>query len=407
MSHSKRPSHEQRSFLGNEQRSTTSNRVRVAPALIRWAVDRYGNREELERRFPQLSGWIQGTAEPTVRQLEAFARVTLTPFGYFFLPEPPRDEIAIPDFRVRSGGPVRLSAKMQALIGMLQVRQEWLSEYRQSTGWSRLSFLSKYDTQADPEEVASDMRAELGLPSEWPSGASTREDALATLIRYAEATGIVVVFNSVLSNNTHQKLKDEDFSGFVLVDAYAPFIFINTGRERTKAAQLFTLAHELAHLWLGETGISRVPPEAQAEQEVERSCNRIAAAFLMPARSFSVSWATAQHEPLPQRISRLAQQWKASQPAIVIRAMELNLLDRSRGDPLLGELRRGYEEREEKATYAGGDFYRTQMRRLGRPFVDAVLEALEEEVLSHHEAQELLDMRGKTFNRLLDRIRGG
>lgn len=404
MSHAEHSQHEQHSrHPGN----LPPVRVPVTPAVMRWAVERYGNDEELSRRFPQLGKWLEGKAQPTVRQLEAFAQATLTPFGYFFLPNPPQEEITLPDFRLRSGEAVRLTARMQALIGMLQARQEWLSEYRQYTGWPRLTFIGKYDAGADPDVVASGMRAELNLPSTWPAGEPAQENALTVLTQRAEAAGIVVVFNSVLGNNTHQKLKDEDFSGFVLSDDYAPFIFINTGRERTKAAQLFTLAHELAHLWLGQSGISRVTIRQQAEQAIERQCNRIAAAFLMPAPSFSGTWNKLPDAPLQEKIHRLAQQWEVSQEAIVIRARELHLLDRIRVDLLLEELRQRYEEREGMTTHGGGDFYRTQVRHLGRPFVDAVLDALVEGVLSYHEAEELLEVRGKTLTKLLNRIRGG
>jgi Zn-dependent peptidase ImmA (M78 family) len=293
---------------------------------------------------------------------------------------------------------------MQALIGMLQIRQEWLSEYRQRSGRPRLEFIGKFDATVAPQKAARDMRAVLRLPDDWPRASSTRADALATLANQAEAAGVVVVFNSVLGNNTHQRLREEDFSGFALVDQYAPFIFINTGRERAKAAQIFTLAHELAHLWLGQSGISRVTLGQEAGQEIERACNRIAAAFLMPEALFRAAWQELHQEPLQEMTYRLSEQWKVSRAAIVVRALELNLLDRVQGDTLLEELRSSYEEREEKAAHAGGDFYRMQMRRLGRPFVEAVIEALEEEELSYREAEELLDVRAKALTRLLDRF---
>ena len=76
------------------------NRVAVQPKLLRWACERAGfDRTDLEDKFPHLTSWESGTAQPTLKQLEAFAKATYTPIGYLFLPEPPVERVPIPDFR--------------------------------------------------------------------------------------------------------------------------------------------------------------------------------------------------------------------------------------------------------------------------------------------------------------------
>ena len=102
------------------------NKVEVKPELIRWARERAGLTEsDLTERFPKFELWQSGDALPTLKQLEAYAKKTLTPFGYFFLPEPPEEKLPIPDFRtVRDRGVRRPSPNLLETIYAMQRRQD-------------------------------------------------------------------------------------------------------------------------------------------------------------------------------------------------------------------------------------------------------------------------------------------
>lgn len=377
-------------------------RVSVSGAVLAWAAGRSGREEELHRQFPKLNVWLAGTESPTLRQLEEFSRATLVPFGYFFLETPPSEDVDIADFRVRNREEVQLGAELYALISTLRLRQAWLREFREQEGIEPLSFIGSYPLDARTDIVAENMHHTLHLSNDWASSLASWGDALATLTRHAEQAGVLVVFNSVLGNNTHRRLKPEEFSGFVLADHYAPLIFVNAADG--KAAQMFTLAHELAHLWFGASGISLLSEREPAGSDIERACNRVAAAFLMPADDFQAAWREVAQTA--GWVETLARRFKVSRPAVIWRAVELGNIPRSEAEALHASIKSQPEE-SVSTGQGGGDFYRLQLRRLGRPLIEAIVRAVGEGLLPYHEAEELLDLRGKAFKRLSDLVLTG
>jgi Zn-dependent peptidase ImmA (M78 family) len=50
-----------------------------------------------------LTEWMSGEKEPTIKQLEAFAKSVNVPFGYLFLEKTPKEEVPFPMFRGEAG----------------------------------------------------------------------------------------------------------------------------------------------------------------------------------------------------------------------------------------------------------------------------------------------------------------
>ncbi|MCU0784246.1 MAG: DNA-binding protein, partial [Verrucomicrobia bacterium] len=141
------------------------NRVAIKPQLLRWACERAGyDRADLEHKFPHLAAWEAETAQPTLKQVEAFAKATYTPVGYLFLPEPPVENIPIPDFRApgneRIGHP---SPDLLDTIYVCQQRQEWFRNYARSMGESLLAFVGSARVGDDVIRTAARIRTELGF----------------------------------------------------------------------------------------------------------------------------------------------------------------------------------------------------------------------------------------------------
>jgi Zn-dependent peptidase ImmA (M78 family) len=178
--------------------------------------------------------------------------------------------------------------------------------------------------------------------------------------------GVMVMCSGVVLNNNNRKLDPNEFRGFALSDPLAPLVFIN-GAD-TKAAQMFTLAHELAHLWIGQSGVSDATVRDVPDRETERWCNQVAAELLVP-----LAVLRAEHQPkvpLDGEITRLARSFKVSTLVVIRRLRDAGVLSKAAFfDALDAELSRLLAR--EKGS--GGNFYLTQAARTSKRFTRALL----------------------------------
>jgi Zn-dependent peptidase ImmA (M78 family) len=378
-------------------------RVEVNPVLLRWARDRAGlTVDDLLHRFPKLSEWEAGTAKPTLRQLEAFASAVAVPFGYLFLPEPPQETLPVPDFRTLDDRQVtRPSPDLLETIFDMQRRQAWLRDDRIEAGYDPLSFVGSVTAQALPAVVAAAIRRTIGIADSWAELHGTWTDALNWLRSRAEMIGIIIVINGVVGNNTSRKLDPEEFRGFVLPDDYAPFVFIN-GADG-KAAQMFTLAHELVHLWINQAGVFNLRAMQPAPDPREAFCNAVAAEFLIPEQELQSAWRDAARTP--QRFATLARRFKVSELVVARRALDARLINRDAFFRFYNTYQEDERRRADRRA-SGGDFYKTQNSRVGRVFAEAVARAVKEGRLLYRDAFELTGLRGATFDKYVATVEG-
>ncbi len=342
-------------------------RVTVRPELLRWAAERSGiGPEVLARRFPRLHSWEIGETRPTIKQLEGFARATHTPIGFLFLAEPPEERIPIPDFRtVRDERIRRPSPELLDTIYLCQQRQDWYHDFARSLGQEGRPFVGSIAPGTPVKEAAAAMRGQLAFSTDARRQSPTWEAALRTFVQLAEDAGVLVMVNGVVGNNTHRRLDPGEFRGFALVDDQAPLVFVN-GAD-TKAAQMFTLAHELVHIWSGRSGVIDADVSAVPAGH-ERWCNEVAAELLVPLDEFRRE--QRDGAPLRSELDRLARVFKVSTLVILRRMNDAGYLTGDRywkafNDELalLRSIERG----------SGGNFYFTQPVRNSRRFTRALI----------------------------------
>ncbi|MGA3325937.1 MAG: ImmA/IrrE family metallo-endopeptidase [Terriglobia bacterium] len=369
-------------------------RVEVNQHVLDWAIERSGKPLGLlQRKFPKIRQWQKGGDRPTLRQLEELAKATLTPLGYFFLGAPPEEKLPIPHFHtLGDGGLARPTPNLLETVQIMERRQAWMREFLVDEGNERRSFVRSASINDESQEVARDMRRTLGLAEGWAGEYITWTEALRSLEAASEEAGIMVVVNGIVENNTRRKLDVAEFRGFVLVDDYAPLVFVN-GADG-KAAQMFTLAHELAHVWLGSSAAFDLRELQPANDRTELACNRVAAEFLVPEAQLRASWPALRRDAEP--FQAIARQFKVSSLVGARRALDLQLISKREFLDFYGE----YQEDERRAAAKkpeGGDFYATQNLRIGRRFAQAVVQAASEGRLLYRDAYQLTGLYGKTF----------
>ena len=365
------------------------NGVGVEPGLLRWARERSGRETDyLRKRFPKLNAWESGSALPTFRQLEAFARATYAPIGYLFLQEPPAEELPVTDFRTMGGVEVRRpSPDLLDTLYLCQQRQDWYRDEARTSGDPPLEFVGSLDTSVDVRAAGGRLRDALGFDVEQRRELSTWSEALRSFIEQADALGVLVMVSGIVGGNTHRKLDPEEFRGFVLSDPMAPLVFIN-GAD-TKAAQMFTLAHEIAHLWLGESGISNSQAVSTPDHSVERWCNQVAAELLAPAEAVHDEF--DPNAELTTEANRLARQFKASTLVILRRIHDVGGLSRD-------ELRAAYQEevsrlQDLRRSGGGGNAIRNVGPRVSKRLARALVVSTLEGRTSYTESFRLLGVK--------------
>ena len=374
--------------------------VDVSPVMLRWARERARlSIDDLRQTFPRLEAWERGDARPTLKQLERYARKTHTPFGFFFLEQPPQEKLPIPDFRTMPAARSRRpSPDLLETIYLCQQRQEWYRDYALTMGEPRLPFVGSATLEDDIVAVAAAMREQVGFDIEARSRMRTWEEARRRFIAAVEAAGVLVMVSGIVKGNTHRKLDPEEFRGFALVDDLAPLVFINAAD--TKAAQMFTLAHELAHIWLGQTGVSNAMlRQVGDEQRVEQWCNQVAAEMLVPMARLRQLY--RGQGSLEATMQQLARYFKVSTLVILRRLYDAGELSQETyWHTFAAELER-VRDIGRPAEKGGGNFYHTLKTRVGRRFAEAVVVSALEGRLLYRDAYQMLGIKKSgVFERL-------
>lgn len=368
----------------------TTFRVPVAPSLIQWAVQRSGRPyADLVHKFPELPAWQSGSKDPTFHQLESLSQSTYTPFGFFFLDEVPREELPIPDFRTVGNSAVTdPSPDLLETIFICEQRQEWYRNHALAMDAEPLPFVGSATTSTPVLTAAQEIRAALKFTMDDRASDQNWSTALRRLIDSAEDLGALVMISGIVGNNTHRALNPAEFRGFALSDPLAPLIFIN-GAD-TKAAQIFTLVHEVAHLWLDATALSNTALDRNVTNDTELWCNKVAGEVLVPLASLRNAY---QGTPSPQELDRLARIYKSSTLVVLRRIFDAGRLTWDDFQTVYNGEHVRVMRLLARGEGSGGNFYYTHPLRVSRRFARAIISDTKAGRTLHRDAFQLLGTR--------------
>jgi Zn-dependent peptidase ImmA (M78 family) len=363
-----------------------SVRVEVKPELLRWACERAGPRGvALRESFPNLAEWIEGTERPTLRQLEDFANKARVSVGYLFLPTPPVESLPVQDLRtVRSQGVRRPSPDLIDVIYLCQRRQDWYREYAEQHEDPK-AFVGSATLQTPAEQVAAEMRTTLEFGVEDRQAVGVLSEAMRVFIERAESAGVLVMVGGMVGHHTRRTLVPDEFRGFALVDSLAPLVFVNSADA--ESAQMFTLAHELAHLWLGSSALSDASLPATPSDRTEQWCNRVAAEFLVPLAALR---AVKVRDPLAD-LRAFTNRFKVSRPVILRRLLDAGMISREQFEAAYAVISQPVMTRRPET--GGGSFFNTFPRSASRRFIRALCAEAIEGKTSYRDALQLLGIK--------------
>lgn len=385
-----------------------ADKAYITPNVLKWARESARMTEEIAAAkvsvtVEKLREWENGTNQPTIRQAKTLAKSYKRPFALFFLPEIPRDFQPLQDFR--KSGSKSLTTSSIFIIREIQQKQSWISDVYSENQEEKLSFVGRFNINDNPQKVAKDILTTLNIN---PAFYKT-ENPIKEWIDAAESKGIFISRTSFI--HSRLKLDSEELQGFAIADPLAPFVFVNS--EDWNAPQLFTLVHELAHIWIAITGISNEVELDLKEKDkfhpVELFCNEVAANALMPkeivfnyeAKSFASS----------KEVFKIAKQFGVSSFALLVRALNLEIISTSeykklkiQADSDFAEyLRREAEKKakqKDKEKPGGPSYFLLQLNRNSRLFTQTVLDAFRGGYIEPTLASNLLNVQVNKFQKL-------
>jgi Zn-dependent peptidase ImmA (M78 family) len=350
--------------------------------------------------------WSRGESLPRFSQAEQLARKLRIPLAVLFMEKPPAIEIPIPDLRtIGNAEKAKPSLQFLDVLNDALIKQDWYRAYQEESDAPALPFVGRFATSDPINVVAANMRATLGINREFRKGVSSWQEFLTSFVHKSEGLGIIVMRGAVVRHDVTRKLDPQEFRGFAISDPVAPLVFINAADA--KAAQIFTLAHELAHIWIGQSGISNINPKRQrfahSKNEIERFCNHVAAELLVPQVEFEEAWKLSGD--ITTRIKRIATFSRVSNVVVLMRAYELGKLDFATFSEMMDaeyERFKLQQMQQEKEGESGGNFWASFGARNGKRLIDSVVTSLREGRSLYIEAANILGVRVKTLNKLLE-----
>lgn len=384
-------------MIGSYKGGVMPQHALVNPSLLAWARERAqmsidALSDKLPTKVERIEAWEKGEQKPTFKQAQKLANLLHVPFGYLFLSTPPKEKLPISDFRTLGDNAQEIvSNALKDLLNDIARKQAWYRDYAIENGEETFAYLGQFSINDGVQKIANSIKQALNLTADERKKCYDQEAYFKLLAEKIEAIGVLVMRNSIVGSNTHRALDVREFRGFAISDTYAPLIFINS--SDANSAKIFTLIHELVHLWINESGISSVDLYKADNNAIEKFCNAVSAEVLVPKDEFSTVW-DFQQGVLENAIVS-AHHFKVSTFVTARRAWDLGFIEAETFFAYYKEANKQFEEmrlRKRSESQGGGNPFANTWSRNGKRFSKAVAEAAVSQTLLLRDAGALLNM---------------
>lgn len=349
--------------------------------------------EGLEKKVsPKFSQFLTGEAQPSFNQLEKTARIFDIPLGLLFLDEAVAEKKTKLKFRTINSHPLaQMSLELRDTIAEMKEKQDFLKEQVEG----ELNFIGKFSISDNYLQVAKYIRQVLALPQNYYASVS-RHKQLSYLRNKINQIGVFIFFNGKIRDNTHRPLNLEEFRGFDLVDKKAPLIFVN--QKDTRNGQVFTLIHELVHLFIGDEEILGTTSPTQEFDATEAFVNKVTAELLVPNQDFQ----SAYHENV--EVAALANKFKVSEFVIARRMLDNKYLSLSQYQRLISNLTKQFKQLQKAKGNSGGSYTNNVKFRIDKNFFRYVDNALAARQISFTDAFNIVGVGYKGYHILQEGV---
>ena len=380
--------------------------IKVNPTILNWLMQEAQQGNVGSSIIDLIKEWISGEKEPTFSQIEKVSKKINIPFGYFFLEKPPLEKCKIVDFRtVDSISIHNPSRDLIDTVDLMSGIQEWMAEYNKENGASGYNFVGSIKTTDSVIPAAKTIREDLNLSLNWFEDFRNAREAFNSLRNTIADIGVIVMMNGIVGNNTHRTLNVSEFRAFALTDPYAPLIFINS--RDADNGKLFSLLHELVHVWIGKDNFyNDVYGVSQKVSKEEQFCNAVAAEILVPDSIFIDEWSnqTGSNESI---IYELEKKFICSRFTLLIKAFNTCRIEKAEFNRLLNLFKGQFEtmqNQKQGEISGGGDFYRTLATKWDRKVIQAMYSGVQSGRNQYRDVYRLTNTTGKTFHELVRKV---
>ena len=378
-----------------------ANEALVTPSVMKWARERARldistAAHKLHRPETDIAMWESGEKRPTLAQAKKASEVYKRSLAVFYLPEPPKDFDTLKDYRLLPDQSLgEWSPELALLIRQVMVKQQWLSEYLQEIEMDKVSFIGSVTPRIAPGKLAIIIRKHLNLDISEQIKCREPREAFNLWIEHAEMAGVNICRQG--------GIESEEARGFALTDEYAPFVYINS--NDSFAGRLFTLVHELAHLWINQPGISNMIGDyrraRRPDAQIEYYCNQVAGKTLVDDSILLSQWKVRDSdESLIDQVQQIARYFSVSEEVVARSLLEQNSISRREYRDLRSHYLREWEKYKKKKTSGFLVYGQRRVLENGNYFSQTVLGAYQQGRLLARDASGLLHVKVNHFDQL-------